>query len=176
MASPKGGYILFATKRPPSPGYSGVRTGAGSQPDARVAPFISWSIKPSNSPYKKQISEYEYDESTNSPSFLPSSCPEHTDAQSNHAVRATACLPVIAAMAAMGKLPPRSTRGLRMSALLDDQDDADEEFWGQDAFKEEEEDVEYESEAEEADVFDSDFNDSESSEAGAYIRSPFSST
>ena len=50
-------------------------------------------------------------------------------------VRATACLPVMAPAAAMGKLPPRSTRGLRMSALLADEDDADEEFWGQDAFK-----------------------------------------
>ena len=60
-------------------------------------------------------------------------------------------------------LPKRSTRGLRMNKLLEDEDSADEEFWNQDAFAEEENDEKYESESEEADVFDDDFNDDESS-------------
>ena len=60
-------------------------------------------------------------------------------------------------------LPKRSTRGLRMNKLLEDEDSADEEFWNQDAFAEEEDGEKYESESEEADVFDDDFNDDESS-------------
>ena len=40
-------------------------------------------------------------------------------------------------------LPKRSTRGLRMNKLLEDEDSADEEFWGQDAFAEESGDEEY---------------------------------
>ena len=60
-------------------------------------------------------------------------------------------------------LPKRSTRGRRMNKLLEDEDSADEEFWGQDAFAEEEGDVVYESESEKEDVFDDDFNDDESS-------------
>ena len=60
-------------------------------------------------------------------------------------------------------LPKRSTRGLRMNKLLEDEDSADEEFWNQDAFAEESEDEKYVSESEEADVFDDDFNDDESS-------------
>ena len=60
-------------------------------------------------------------------------------------------------------LPKRSTRGLRMNKLLEDEDSADEEFWNQDAFAEEENDEKYESESEEADVFDADFDDDESS-------------
>ena len=50
-------------------------------------------------------------------------------------------------------LPARSTRGRRMHALLEDEDSADEEFWNQDAFAEEEGDDAYESESEEQDVF-----------------------
>ena len=57
------------------------------------------------------------------------------------------------------KLPPRSTRGRRMTRMLEDEDSADEEFWNQDAFKEEHEDSEYESEEEVADVFDKDFDE-----------------
>ena len=60
-------------------------------------------------------------------------------------------------------LPKRSTRGRRMNKLLEDEDSADEEFWGQDAFAEEEGDGVYESESEKDDVFDDDFNDDESS-------------
>ena len=62
------------------------------------------------------------------------------------------------------KLPPRSTRGRRMTRMLEDEDSADEEFWNQDAFKEEHEDSEYESEEEIADVFDKDFDEEETSE------------
>ena len=50
-----------------------------------------------------------------------------------------------------------------MNKLLEDEDSADEEFWGQDAFAEEEGDGVYESESEKEDVFDDDFNDDESS-------------
>ena len=60
-------------------------------------------------------------------------------------------------------LPKRSTRGQRMNKLLEDEDSADEEFWNQDAFAEEEDDGQYESESEQADVFDADFDDDESS-------------
>ena len=50
-----------------------------------------------------------------------------------------------------------------MNKLLEDEDSADEEFWNQDAFAEEEDDGQYESESEQADVFDADFDDDESS-------------
>ena len=66
------------------------------------------------------------------------------------------------AMASMA-LPKRSTRGMRMNKLLEDEDSADEEFWNQDAFAEEEGDGVYESESEKEDVFDSDFDEDESS-------------
>ena len=65
-------------------------------------------------------------------------------------------------MASMA-LPKRSTRGMRMNKLLEDEDSADEEFWNQDAFAEEEGDGVYESESEKEDVFDSDFDEDESS-------------
>ena len=65
-------------------------------------------------------------------------------------------------MASMA-LPKRSTRGQRMNKLLEDEDSADEEFWNQDAFAEEEGDGVYESESEKEDVFDSDFDEDESS-------------
>ena len=42
-----------------------------------------------------------------------------------------------------------------MTKLLEDEDSADEEFWGQDAFAEESDDNAYESESEKEDVFDS---------------------
>lgn len=62
-------------------------------------------------------------------------------------------------------LPNRSTRGTRMRALLEDEDDADEAFWTQDAFADESGDDAYESESEEEDVVDADFHDDESSES-----------
>jgi len=52
-----------------------------------------------------------------------------------------------------------------MQTLLEDEDSADEAFWGQDAFAEESGDDEYESESEEVDVVDDDFHDEESSES-----------
>ncbi|KAL3520940.1 hypothetical protein ACH5RR_019089 [Cinchona calisaya] len=55
----------------------------------------------------------------------------------------------------------RATRGKRMIKLLDGEIEEDEVFWNQDALKEEEHDVEYEEEAEVADVFDSDFDEDE---------------
>ncbi|KAK9807329.1 hypothetical protein WJX73_002410 [Symbiochloris irregularis] len=64
------------------------------------------------------------------------------------------------------KLPERSTRGTRVAQLLEDEGSADEEFWNQDFFAEEEQgDAEYNSsnasEAEEPDVVDTDFDRSE---------------
>ncbi|XVE91018.1 hypothetical protein DITRI_Ditri20bG0122400 [Diplodiscus trichospermus] len=55
----------------------------------------------------------------------------------------------------------RPTRGKRMTKLLDEEAEEDESFWNQEAFKEEENDVNYEEEPEVADVFDSDFDEDE---------------
>lgn len=57
-------------------------------------------------------------------------------------------------------LPQRSTRGKRLNAALEDDAEADEEFWNQEFFAEEAEDVDFKSEdeAEEEDVPDSDFD------------------
>ncbi|MCO5586750.1 hypothetical protein L7F22_040692 [Adiantum nelumboides] len=49
----------------------------------------------------------------------------------------------------------------RLTKLLDDEIEADEEFWGQDAFKEAAEDAEYEAEEDVVDEFDSDFDEYE---------------
>lgn len=58
-------------------------------------------------------------------------------------------------------LPRRETRGKRMTRLLDDEVEADEQFWNQEAFQEAVEDLEYEEEGEVEDVFDSDFDEEE---------------
>jgi len=60
-------------------------------------------------------------------------------------------------------LPSRSTRGNKMKSLLEgeQEDQADEDFWTQDYFRDEEGDVEYQSEADEEDVVDADFDDPE---------------
>ncbi|KAI3987335.1 hypothetical protein MKX01_003085 [Papaver californicum] len=56
----------------------------------------------------------------------------------------------------------RATRGKRMTKLLDEELEEDELFWNQDALKEEEDDVNYKEEGEDdADVFDSDFDEDE---------------
>ncbi|CAA7404422.1 unnamed protein product [Spirodela intermedia] len=55
----------------------------------------------------------------------------------------------------------RSTRGKRMTKLLDEEVEDDEQFWNQDALKEEENDDSYEEEAEAVDEYDSDFDDDE---------------
>lgn len=68
----------------------------------------------------------------------------------------------------MRDLPPRSTRGRRLRALLDDEEDADEEFWAQDFFQEDAKDAEYDAVGEvDEDVFDSDFADTSSEEEGS---------
>jgi len=62
-------------------------------------------------------------------------------------------------------LPLRTTRGKRMGALsVPDDEDADEEFWNQEFFAEEERDEVYETESEPEDKFDADFLDSEEEE------------
>lgn len=60
-------------------------------------------------------------------------------------------------------LPARASRGQRMGTLVAgaQDDDADEEFWNQDFFKEEEEDIRYETESEPEDNADADFSESE---------------
>ncbi|KAF8396382.1 hypothetical protein HHK36_017999 [Tetracentron sinense] len=55
----------------------------------------------------------------------------------------------------------RITRGKRMTKLLDDEVEEDEQFWNQDALKEDENDIIYEAEVEIADEFDSDFDEDE---------------
>ncbi|XP_077235693.1 DNA binding protein SWC2 isoform X2 [Tasmannia lanceolata] len=55
----------------------------------------------------------------------------------------------------------RATRGKRMTKLLDEEIEEDEQFWNQDALKDEEDDVNYQEEVEVADVFDSDFDEDE---------------
>ncbi|KAI7729029.1 hypothetical protein M8C21_024574 [Ambrosia artemisiifolia] len=48
-----------------------------------------------------------------------------------------------------------------MTKLVDDEIEEDDEFWNQDALKEEEDDTNYVEEGEVADVFDSDFDEDE---------------
>ncbi|KAK1402973.1 SWR1 complex subunit 2 [Heracleum sosnowskyi] len=55
----------------------------------------------------------------------------------------------------------RTTRGKRLTKLVDDEIEEDEQFWNQDALKEEVEDTNYQEEGEAADVFDSDFDEDE---------------
>ncbi|XP_021298318.1 SWR1 complex subunit 2 isoform X2 [Herrania umbratica] len=55
----------------------------------------------------------------------------------------------------------RTTKGKRMTKLLDEEAEEDELFWNQEAFKEEDNDTNYEEEQEVADVFDSDFDEDE---------------
>ena len=69
-------------------------------------------------------------------------------------------------------LPSRSTRGRRLATLLEDEDSADEAFWNQDALAEESGDDAYESEEEPEDVFEDDFDESESSESCLLYTSP----
>lgn len=58
-------------------------------------------------------------------------------------------------------LPQRATRGLRTGDIAALQDEgADEEFWNQEFFAEEERDIEYETESEPEDRFDADFMES----------------
>lgn len=55
----------------------------------------------------------------------------------------------------------RATRGRRMTKLVDEEIEEDDEFWNQDALKDEEDDTNYVEEKEVADVFDSDFDEDE---------------
>lgn len=58
----------------------------------------------------------------------------------------------------------RASRGKRTANLLDEEVEADDEFWNQEAFKDDVEDNEYAAEDEDADVFDSDFDEDDSDE------------
>ncbi len=62
------------------------------------------------------------------------------------------------------KLVARSTRGKRMDELVGEEAEADEEFWGQEAWAAVSSDSEFGSEKSDKDMFDSDFNDTESEE------------
>lgn len=68
---------------------------------------------------------------------------------------------VILKSAKMGRdMPERSTRGKRMRQAMEEQEDqADEQFWNQDFFQEEMEDIDYQEEVEVEDVPDSDFDE-----------------
>jgi len=60
------------------------------------------------------------------------------------------------------ELPQRTTRGKKVGALaIPEDDDADEDFWNQEFFADEEQDDAYETESEPEDKFDQDFLDSE---------------
>ncbi|XRB05103.1 vacuolar protein sorting-associated protein 72 [Pycnococcus provasolii] len=64
-------------------------------------------------------------------------------------------------------LPSRHTRGRRMSSLINEEEqEADEAFWGQDFFAEEAVDEEFEASSSSEDLADSDFSDDEN-EVGA---------
>ncbi|GJN39938.1 hypothetical protein PR202_gb29092 [Eleusine coracana subsp. coracana] len=56
----------------------------------------------------------------------------------------------------------RTTRGKRITKLLEDEIEQDEVFWNQDALKDEEHDDNYEEEQDAGDEFDSDFGEDES--------------
>ena len=58
--------------------------------------------------------------------------------------------------------PKRTTRGVRVTELLGEDAENDEEFWNHETWAESESDGEYSSEEDKPDEFDSDFNDSES--------------
>ncbi len=62
------------------------------------------------------------------------------------------------------KLVARSTRGKRMESLVGEEAEADEEFWGQEAWEVVSSDSEFSSDKSDKDEFDSDFNDTESEE------------
>lgn len=58
-------------------------------------------------------------------------------------------------------LPSRKSRGKRFRRVLDEEQEADDEFWSQEFFKEDEKDDDvYETESEKESVADSDFSDS----------------
>lgn len=61
------------------------------------------------------------------------------------------------------EMPTRTTRGNRMGKMVTDE--GDEEFWNQEALKEEENDEVYETESEPDDVVDADFDEEEEEEA-----------
>ncbi|CAN0414531.1 unnamed protein product, partial [Phaeothamnion confervicola] len=58
------------------------------------------------------------------------------------------------------KIHQRATRGTRMTALVGEAQEQDETFWGDGIWNEDE--SEYSSEEEEKDIYDTDFNESES--------------
>ena len=64
----------------------------------------------------------------------------------------------------------RATSGQRMSALIGEEAEADNEFWGQDAWNADDVDEEFSGEdaQEKLDIFDSDFNDSEDANDEVY--------
>ncbi|GMH46036.1 hypothetical protein BSKO_14000 [Bryopsis sp. KO-2023] len=58
-------------------------------------------------------------------------------------------------------LPSRASRGKRLQRVVGEELDADEDFWGQEFFKEETKDECYETESQSEDIPDSDFDDPE---------------
>ena len=96
---------------------------------------------------------------------------DSSDAATRRATRdARATMGAADAPRYVSALPSRSTRGRRLATLLEDEDSADEAFWNQDALAEESGDDAYESEEEPEDVFEDDFDESESSESEGEVR------
>ncbi|KAF1336582.1 Vacuolar protein sorting-associated protein 72, partial [Globisporangium splendens] len=58
-------------------------------------------------------------------------------------------------------LPARSSRGTRITKLVGEEAEADETFWGQDAWREDDDDDDYSTEEEEEDIVDADFDEEE---------------
>ena len=54
----------------------------------------------------------------------------------------------------------RRTRGKRLRRVVEEEQEADDEFWGQEFFQEDEEDVPYLTESDQESVADSDFSNS----------------
>lgn len=66
----------------------------------------------------------------------------------------------------------RATRGLRMSALVDEAVEQDETFWNNEVWVEDESDDSFSEEEIKPDVFDSDFNDTEDEGEGSSDEEP----
>jgi hypothetical protein len=63
-------------------------------------------------------------------------------------------------MSSTVKLPERMSRGKRIRQAMEDEAEGDEDFWNQEFFAEEAQDIDYQESSEEEDVPDTDFEDS----------------
>ena len=63
-------------------------------------------------------------------------------------------------MSSTVKLPERMSRGKRIRQAMEDEAEGDEDFWNQEFFAEEAQDIDYQESSEEEDVPDTDFEES----------------